>query len=142
MRSVMVSPWRGLPPFLLSVLLLASAGSTACSSFSPSDPPLPDTTMTKVLVELHLANARESHKGTLPPGLRDSVFARYGIQRSDFEAALHHYSRNPDAFDALYNTVLDTLNAIQTELRRSGASTYRNRPEGYRNRSGGASGRP
>jgi hypothetical protein len=124
----MPSPWRYLPPLLLCTLLLASVGSTACSTFSPSEPPLPDTTMTKVLVELHLANARSNHVGTIPPGLKDSVFARYGIERSEFESTLRHYSRHPDAFDALYNTVIDTLNAIESDLRRPQYSRPQTRP--------------
>lgn len=118
----MPSPWRYLPPLLLCVLL-ALGGSTACSVFSPGDRQLPDTTLRKVLVELHLANARQSHVGSIPPGLRDSVFARYGVQRSEFEATLRYYSRNPRAFEALYNTVLDTLNSIQSELRRNRYNT-------------------
>jgi hypothetical protein len=92
--------------------------------------------MTKVLVELHLVNARRSHAGTIPPGLKDSVFARYGIERSEFESTLRHYSRNPDAFDALYNTVLDTLNAIESDLREN---RYNTRPNNDRNRSGSSS---
>jgi len=103
----------------MCALLLASAGLTACSSFSSNKSRVPDTTMTKVLVELHLANARRSHVGSLPDGLKDSVFARHDVQRSDFEATLRHYTRNPKAFDALYNTVIDTLKAIESRLRQN-----------------------
>ncbi len=128
----MPSPWRSLPPFLLCALFVSSIGLGACSFFSTDEALLSDSTMTKVLVEIHLVNARQDHVGAAPPGLKDSVFARHGVERSDFEATLRHYSRNPQAFNALYNTVLDTLNSIQSELRRSRTHSSENLPGGKR----------
>lgn len=119
--------WWPLPPVLLTVLLLTLAGSTACSTFSADDAPLPDTTFTQVLIGLHLSEARNAHVGAIPSGLRDSVLARHGVSRRDFETTLHYYSRHPDAFEGLYDTVLDSLNALESDLRQR--ESYPNVPD-------------
>lgn len=118
---------------LLSALLLGSLVLAGCSTFPSGDPPLADSTFSQVLVDLHLVTARTKHHAPRPLGLRDSVFAQHDVHRSEFEATLQYYSERPDAFESLYKGVLDTLNAIESNLRR-GPRSYQNRPDDPRNR--------
>jgi len=90
-----------------------------CSGVSTSDEPLPDSTFTRVLTELHMASTRQSQDVATPPHLRDSIFARYHVEPAEFEATLRHYARRPDRFDAMYQTVIDTLQALRRPDRRT-----------------------
>lgn len=92
--------------FVLSLL-------SGCSSFSSTEPPVPDSTLTRVLVELHLTSTRESLDVPSRPGLRDSVLARYDLDEEDVEASLQYYSRRPQAFESLYEAVVDSLRSTQ-----------------------------
>lgn len=118
----------GLRPAFLGTLLLFSVGVAACSNFLSEEPPVADSTFSAVLVDLHLAEARARHRDTLRPNLRDSVFAHHGVQRSEVDATIRYYSIRPDSFEALYNGVLDTLSAIEANLRNRDPS-YDNRPD-------------
>ncbi len=106
-----------------------------CSGFSTDDEPLPDSTFTRVLTELHMASSRQSGDTPTPPGLRDSIFARYNVEPSEFEATLRHYTRRPDRFEAMYQTVIDTLQALRYP-NRSG-TTPQGVPDSIQNRSQG-----
>jgi len=86
---------------------------TACSDNSRSEKRLPDSTFTQVLTELQLAAVRQSQTNSPPQGLRDSILAHYDVSGSDFDATLRYYSRHPKAFEALYQSVIDTLQALQ-----------------------------
>jgi len=35
------------------------------------------------------------------------------VQREAFDATLRYYSRHPEAFGSLYDTVIDTLNSLR-----------------------------
>lgn len=85
----------------------------ACSGNSRSEKRLPDSTFTQVLTEFQLAAVRKSQTNSPPQGLRDSILAHYDVPGSDFDATLRYYSRRPKAFEALYQTVIDTLQALQ-----------------------------
>ncbi len=108
----MVSPKRVVFPILLSVLIGAAALS-GCSGLFSDEPPLPDSTFTRVLVDLHLTTARGKRFSKTPTGIRDSLFLHHGIQREDFDATLQYYSTHPQKFESLYDAVIDTLNALQ-----------------------------
>lgn len=105
------------PPLVVCLALLFALGLAACSPFTPGDPPVADSTFRRVLVELHLTTARSEHQDTIPKGLPDSILRRYDVRREDFDATLRHYSRHPDAFESLYDGVIDTLNALQNRIR-------------------------
>ncbi|WP_208425995.1 MULTISPECIES: DUF4296 domain-containing protein [Salinibacter] len=111
-----------------------------CSGFSAGDTPLPDTTFTRVLTELHMASSRQSRDVATPPGLRDSILARYDVEPSEFEATLRHYTRRPDRFEAMYQTVIDTLQALRRPDRRRPDS--RSIPDSLKDRSRKASDAP
>lgn len=97
----------------LLVILLALGLLGGCSPFSSDPKPLPDSTFTHLLMELHLAKARRYVDAPSPRGLRDSIFARYGVQPAAFDTTLKYYSRRPEAFKALYQPIIDTLEALQ-----------------------------
>lgn len=111
--SLLVAPFcRNLLPVLLGGLL-ALLLLSGCSSFSSNEPPVPDTTLTRVLVELHLTSTRESLDIPSRPGLRDSVLTRYDLEEEDLEASLQYYSRRPEAFESLYEAVVDSLRSTR-----------------------------
>jgi len=110
-------PFR-FPAAVLGVVL--GLGLLAgCSGFSSEKAPLPDSTFARVLTELHLAKTRSSIDAPPPPGLRDSILARYDVRPSDFDASLHYYSRHPRDFRTLYQSIIDTLQALEYPERRA-----------------------
>lgn len=113
-----VGPWgRLLPLLLLSALLGLPGVFSACSPVSLNDPPLPDSTFSRLLVEMHLLSARAEREGRLPPGVEDSLLSRYGVEPQAFEATLRYYSRRPEQLNALYDSVVDTLSALEKRSR-------------------------
>ncbi|MFK7845861.1 MAG: DUF4296 domain-containing protein [Rhodothermales bacterium] len=92
--------------FLLICFLLS-----ACSNQDTSDvlPPLSDSTMVQVLIELHLAEARADFFQEDQIGYQDSILAHYGISQQDFENNMSFYKENPDIYHKIYSTVLDEL---------------------------------
>jgi hypothetical protein len=113
----MLSSLRSPIPVLLSLLLGLPIVFSGCRSFPGDDPPLPDSTFTRVLVDLHLTTARGERLSSLPSGIEDSVFARHGVRREEVDATLRYYARQPEDLETLYNGVIDTLSALQTRLR-------------------------
>ena len=124
-RSPVEPPLWGLLGVILGVVLL-----TGCSGFSVDEEPLPDSTFTRVLTDLHVASMRRSVDIPTSPHLRDSVFAHHNIRESEFETPLRHYSRRPDRFETLYQTVIDTLQALRFPSQRRSAP--RERPDSAR----------
>ncbi|PSQ75036.1 MAG: DUF4296 domain-containing protein [Bacteroidetes bacterium QH_9_64_21] len=110
-------PSRPAIPALLATTSLAAVLSlgllSGCSGFSSDEKPLPDSTFTTMLTELHLAKARIMVEDSVPVDLRDSVFARHGVDSTAFYATLNYYSRRPKAFEAVYSSVIDTLQSVQ-----------------------------
>jgi hypothetical protein len=104
-------------PALLATAGLATVLSlgllSGCSGFSSGEKPLPDSTFTTMLTEIHLAKARTIIEDSVPVDLRDSVFARHGVDSTAFYTTLDYYSRRPEAFKAVYGTVIDTLQSMQ-----------------------------
>ena len=91
---------------------------TSCSPFSSSPPPIPDSTFSRILVELHVLSARGRQESPVPVQVRDSILHHYGVDSSDFEQTLGYYSRRPEDFASLYNTVIDSLNALRSMLQK------------------------
>lgn len=103
-----------IPALLATASLAAVLGLlSGCSGFSSNEKPLPDSTFTTMLTELHLAKARTLIEDSIPADLRDSIFARHGVDSTAFYATLDYYSRRPKAFEAVYSTVVDTLQSVQ-----------------------------
>ena len=98
---------------MLVLLVVGGMSLTGCSTTSSKAPPLPDSTMRKMLVEIHIATGRQETAPPLPRGLADSIYARHGIDSTAFDQALRYYSRHPARLAPIYNGVLDTLNALR-----------------------------
>lgn len=105
--------------------MVALVGMTGCSSLSSDSKPIPDSTFTRLLTEIHLTVARREAGVPYPKQLRDSVLARYGVDAAQFDAALEYYSRRPQDLKALYNPIIDSLNALQYQRRSSPAQQGR-----------------
>jgi hypothetical protein len=104
---------------LLGSALLASllvVALPACSVLSSDTPPVPDSTLVPVLVDLHLAQERANLDVDTPPALRDSVLAHYGIAPAQYRAVIAYYSERPEAYAALYRSVIDTLQARRSRV--------------------------
>lgn len=103
-----MTPRRLLIVTLQAGLLL---GMPACSAFSTDAPPVPDSTLVDVLVELHLAEGRAEITGTPVPAARDSILARYGVTPDAFDETVAYYADRPEAYLEVYDAVLDALSA-------------------------------
>jgi len=106
-------------------VILGVGALGGCSGFSTEEEPLPDSTFARVLTDLHIASMRTSVDIPTPPHLRDSVFTHHGVRASEFEASLRQYSRHPDRFETLYQTVIDTLQALRYPSQRRSAPEKR-----------------
>lgn len=100
------------------LLCLGLCGAlTACSSFSPQEPPIADTTFIDVLTELHLAQVRaDIYDDSTVVALRDSVFSHYDISQTQFERALTYYSERPSTYISIHEAVQDSLEAGRKRL--------------------------
>ncbi|MDX1547006.1 MAG: DUF4296 domain-containing protein [Rhodothermales bacterium] len=92
-----------LPAVLLAALL------PACSALISDAPPVPDSTMVDVLIELHLGQARQARYGDLTPARRDSILALHGLDRPRFDEAMAYYADHPEELGLLYREALDRL---------------------------------
>lgn len=90
---------------LLGLLVLVAG----CTGLTDEEPPVADSTMVDVLIELHLRDARLKEYGDLPAGLQDSLYRRYGVTREEYEAALDYYAFHPEAYTALYDSITGHL---------------------------------
>lgn len=93
---------------LVGIFLLSG-----CSPFSSDPKPIPDSTFTRLLTELHLAASRRDIDAPYHSALRDTILIRYGVRQAEFDTTLRYYSRHPDAFKTLYQSVVDSLKAIR-----------------------------
>ncbi|PSQ95883.1 MAG: hypothetical protein BRD55_09680 [Bacteroidetes bacterium SW_9_63_38] len=110
-------PCRLLAPILLCAVLGGGALlGTGCSVLSSEEPPVADTTFTRILIELHLLNGQRRQAIGLPPAAADTVLVNYGVSRTEFERTLEHYSTHPKAFSSIYDAVVDTLRSIEERL--------------------------
>ncbi len=105
--------WRGLMMLPAVALCLSVA---ACSVLPSDNPPVPDSTMVHVLVDLHLRKARAQitdRQPELPPAdtSRAAVLQHYGLTNERFQKAMDYYTHHPEAFSALYDDVLNRLDA-------------------------------
>lgn len=96
---------------LLGFLLVG----TACSTITAEEPPVADSTLVRVLVEVHLAAARAEVSRDLTLEQRDSLLRAHGLDRARFEAAMRYYSQRPEAYLHLYDQVIQQLEQAQQQ---------------------------
>ncbi len=106
-RRNLVAGWMGL--------LALAAGLPACSSMATDEPPVADSTMVEVLIELHLAAARLDLRKDLPPAEREAILARHGLDTLRYGQVMAYYAEHPQAYVDLYSQVLDRLSAERAE---------------------------
>ena len=112
-------PSRGLPGTALRVRRLAATAAPLVLLILPSAcgenerPPVPDADMVAVLAEMHLAQARAEHAGTLVSDAQDSLLAARGIDSAAWANAVDWYASRPEIFAGIYGRVVDTLQARQ-----------------------------
>ncbi len=107
-------PVRSL--FLLYALALALVALPACSALPSEEPPVADSTLVDVLIELHLAKARAETQPGEAPDLREAVLTRYGLSEARFNAAMDYYAEHPEEYLDLYDTVLDRFGEERAAL--------------------------
>jgi hypothetical protein len=100
---------------LLTACLCTALLTGGCSGFTEPPPPMADSTLAVVLVDLHLAKARAEHEGTRIA--RDSVLRHHGVRPPVFEETLDYYVRHPNAYATIYERVIDSLRSLQSGLR-------------------------
>ena len=102
----MSGPTRSYRTAIAAGALLLAGG---CSESADRDRTLPDSTLIEVLMDLQLAGARQQIGHEVPPGLRDTVLARHGLDSISFLEAMAWYEAHPDEYVAVYGTVVDRL---------------------------------
>ena len=88
----------------------------ACTDLPTEAPPVADSTMVEVLLEMHLAQARAERYGDVSGELLQDVLARHGLGRAEFDEALRYYADHPQQYVDVYDAVLDRLNAERSEI--------------------------
>ncbi len=81
----------------------------ACSAITSEAPPISDSTMVEVLIELHLTDARAELRYEAIPTVRDSILFKHGLDQQRFLDILDYYAEHPEEYAALYTTVLDRI---------------------------------
>ena len=108
----------------LSVALLLGAVLAGCShEATPPADVMSETTMVGFLEQAYLLEgfyAIETgfHYDTLYPQMLasyDSLLAHYGITRDDFERSVNWYSRHPDIYERVHDSVLARIDAAMEE---------------------------
>ena len=92
---------------LLSLLLITLS---SCSLTTPAQPPVPDSLMVEVLLDLHLAAARAEIYTDVSSTLRDSILTEHGLDTTRFQDVMQYYFDQPEAYAPLLKQVLDRLN--------------------------------
>lgn len=106
---------------LVGAALLLMLALPGCSPFTAEEPPVADSTLVEVLIELHLAQGRaEVAEDPLPPAVRDSIFARHELDEDRFRSAMDYYASHPEEYVSLYDEVLNRLSAEQHGATRPG----------------------
>lgn len=91
-------------------LLLLGALAGGCRT-GTSGKAVPDSTMVKLLVELHLAHGRVEVTDRPLEFPRDSILRVYGVDSSAYANAIAYYAEHPEEYSSVYGRVLDRLSA-------------------------------
>jgi len=93
-------------------LLLVCIGGMCwggCALLEPDTPSIPDSTLVEVLVELHLAAARQEQVGDVPAQFMDSVLQAYQVDSLAFKARMQQLAAHPQEAMQVYERVLERL---------------------------------
>ncbi len=83
----------------------------ACSNQALEEiaPPLSDSLMVQIIMELHLAEAKVELFKEDQIDFRDSIFSHYGVSKADYEANMAYYRERPDEYHKVYSEALDKM---------------------------------
>ncbi len=98
------------------LLLVATSG---CDGGSRG--PVTDSVMVQALMEMHVLRARATYRETEenPDSIRalqDSALIRRGISPEDFRTMFDVYVEEPERYQEVYTSVVDSLNSLRVRL--------------------------
>ena len=117
--------WSGR--FALALTLAWSTGGCARPQEAP---PLASDVMVDLLVDLHLAHARNRVQPSDSTYDVDSLLSVHGATRQDFEETVGFYARNPDQYVSLLDSVIDRLRVSRPSIVADSEDPLYDRPYG------------
>ena len=80
---------------------------------------IPKKDMTKILIDLHIANNISAGDGSLQNRIisyktHEAILLKYGYSLNDFNSALDQYMANPLVFDEIYANVVKELTSMMS----------------------------
>lgn len=77
--------------------------------------------MVQALMEVHLIRSRSVYRDTEEISdsiwaLQDSALIRRGISPDDFREMLNVYAEEPERYEAVYTSVVDSLNSLRVQI--------------------------
>ena len=90
--------------FFASVVMAAALLITApaCSVIETDVPPVPDSTMVAVMIDLHLLNARSELQRDTEDSLRVNILAYHGLDTTQYAQAIEFYADEPERLLEIY----------------------------------------
>lgn len=112
------------PRWLIALASLVSGGLLLFSTGGcggGSSGPVADSVMVQALMEVHLVRARATYRETeeIPDSIRalqDSALIRRGVSPEDFRTMLDVYAEEPERYQDVYTSVVDSLNSLRVRL--------------------------
>lgn len=106
-----------LRPTQLCTLVVLVIGLSACTEPLKHSQRIPDSVYVDLLVDLYLVDAR--HQEGLPPDttLRSAILSAHNISEDQLASTTQYFVENRDAFEVIYDKVIDKLNEEQSRLR-------------------------
>ena len=98
------------------VVIILGVCIANCTTPAQQESLIADSTLVKVLIDLHLIEVRISEGHDVDPGLRDSVFSVFGIDSLQFAATMRYFSEKPDAYASLYSRIIERLNTERSPI--------------------------
>lgn len=100
-------------------------GFSACGGDEEmKTPPLDKATMTNVLVDIHLLEARTDELNARPDSIAflleeeyEKLYREHGVSQADFKKTFSYYEKNPEQMDELYQGVIDQLVQLEVKLK-------------------------
>lgn len=110
---------------LLLYILVLFVGFSSCDNKKQNEIIKRDT-LVKLLVDVHLTdgvlstkNIYTSHKKFLPSFYYNHIYSKYGTNAAQFDSTILYYSIHSNEFEIIYDEVVDSLNRLETEMRKS-----------------------
>jgi len=106
------------------LIILMVVLAFACSKNKIPKGILTEKQIIPVLVELHLAEAINSHRNALEAGRENypedlylTILKKYKLDQKVFEASVLYYGKHPDKYKPVYDEVLNRLNEMQVKVK-------------------------